>query len=163
MPESGFVRQGVRQRVRRVAIDEGSDRFRLDGDGLPTIQPQFAISQGHPTHPLYLDALRTVLKRLLPPDFFSHCIKSDTLEARRHKLNAELPLISISSYAAPPFYLSFLLLYKHRMNAFKFIQHACGLVGSWQTPVRVAILCDGLSVSRTFPRLVQRIRDRRSG
>lgn len=122
----------VQQDIRRVAEAELNNQISLDCDGLPPIFPIFTILPQRPTHQLYLEALRGILRRVLPEKFFADLIaEHHTLEERRSEWNTVLPFITVSPFSEPPFDLSFLLVYKYRNNAFKFIYE---LVVEWLVP-----------------------------
>lgn len=100
-------------------------------EGFPRIETIFDPSAKNGTHPLYKEAIRSLLKQILPERFFDpKWVQERSIETARKKFFALLPLVKKVNDGTD---ISFLCLFKYRANAFKFF---FDLVSNWLVPGR---------------------------
>lgn len=88
---------------------------------IPEISTLFGFPSGGANHTIYEDALRNILKNILPQDLFDG-LKDDEegMQKKKERLEAAIPLFSSTPILEDCSTISFFVLAKYRPNAFKF-------------------------------------------
>lgn len=99
---------------------------------LPEISTLFGSQSGGTNHVLYEEALRNILKSILPKDLFSG-LKDDEegMQKKKERLETVIPLFSSTPVLENCSTLSFFVLAEYRPNAFKFFFE---MISSWLFP-----------------------------
>ncbi len=104
----------------------------MDPYCLPQITTLFDTPEANASATLYREAIRNILKQIIPKDLFSEKASDiETLEDQRDQFHSFLPLFSHLPIGTVPCNLSFLLLSKYRANAFKFF---FDMISRWLVP-----------------------------
>ncbi|MDP1836018.1 MAG: hypothetical protein Q8K75_08850 [Chlamydiales bacterium] len=104
----------------------------LDHEGLPHISPIFHLPEGGDHDDHYLRAIRSVLKKIVPENFFRDMQAAGlTLEERTKLLGEQLPLMTCSPLHEPPTNISFSLLARLRSKTCRFFFE---MITSWLVP-----------------------------
>lgn len=106
--------------------------MQLDEDGIPRIEPVFQNLRRGYTNELYIEAVKRILRDLLPYRYFADAEGDcELLEDQVDKLKRQLPMVRRTPFGSPPCDLSFFLLAKQRSNAFKFFFE---IISRWLIP-----------------------------
>src|ERR1700722_2698479 len=103
----------------------------------PQISTEFSSrntnnSKFHSNHTLYTDALRNVLEKILPKDFFDQTSHDPaSLQKTNKSLHELLPLLTSCVWSEKPLKMSFFVLSKYRSNAFRFFIE---MISHWLIP-----------------------------
>lgn len=99
---------------------------------VPRITTSFDTPSDDGNHTLYREAIRNVLKIILPEEVFAFKEADADFQAdQREHFHAMLPLVSYNLNSIVPANLSFYILYKYRSNAFKFF---VDMISRWLVP-----------------------------
>lgn len=103
-----------------------------DPDCIPHIIPAFDLSDSDPNPLLYLEAIRNILKNILPNDVKKPALHDpDLLDDQRQAFHASLPLLMTTPCQPAPSSMSFFLLSKYRINSFRFFYD---MISNWLVP-----------------------------
>lgn len=98
-------------------------------NGLPPIKVKFKSGNAEGSNQLYAKAVREMVEKILPEDFFMKMESERTLQDQINYFDKTLPLVSWSSLEEGNF--SCFLLSRHRPNAFKFLFE---MISRWLVP-----------------------------
>lgn len=103
----------------------------IDPDCIPHFEPSFDFTN-NPNASLYKEAIRNTLKKILPANFRVLALHDpDLIDDQREAFHSSLPLLVSTPCEKAPTTMSFYILSKFRLNAFKFF---FDMICNWLVP-----------------------------